>query len=330
MAKTLRKVPRLPRLPPSPVDFYRIFLWVERRMEEKVFPRNYEPTVVEVLEALSLTGDGRNMKVVGSASLRRIQYAGDYDANEVSKESIPVIAKKLGEVIRRLKKIPLLVIGDIKCGEWKGEAIRWTPKEMEDGGEALEDALRAGGRTKIDTMAVIGNRYVEIGCVYMYGENAEPPDENIVVKQLEESIEEELADKNYWKALKRYFSILRLTEKDEKKQDTLVNIFNSDLGRLYSVISDISILEYLLENNVGKAEIMGEEIAGFRARLANIWSLPEFIKAEPGFDKTLEKASEKPREALTMLKRLKGRLNGLLQDEAKIILSREVKLRGKK
>ena len=284
-------------------------------MEEKVFPRNYEPTVVEVLEALSLTGDGRNMKVVGSASLRRIQYAGDYDANEVSKESIPVIAKKLGEVIRRLKKIPLLVIGDIKCGEWKGEPIRWTPKEIEDGGEALEDALRTGGRTKIDTMAVIGNRYVEIGCVYMYGENAEPPDENVVVKQLEESIDEELADKNYWKALKRYFSILRLTEKDEKKQDTLVNIFNSDLGRLYSVISDISILEYLLENNVGKADIMGEEIAGFRARLANIWSLPEFIKAEPGFDKTLEKASEKPREALTMLKRLRGRLNGLLQDE---------------
>jgi hypothetical protein len=90
-------------------------------------------------------------------------------------------------------------------------------------------------------------------------------------------------------------------------------------------VSDISILEYLLENGAGRSDIMGREIAGFKARLSNIWSLPEFIKAEPGFDKTLDKAAEEPREALTMLKRLKGRLNGLLQEEALIILRKEVK-----
>jgi len=302
-------------------------------LDEKDFPRNYEPSVVEVLEALSLTGDGRNIKVIGSASLRRIQYAGDYDANEISRESIPVIAKRLGQVIRRLKKYPLLVIGDIKCGETQvGESvepIRWTPKEIEDGktskGITLEDALRTGGRTKIDTMAVIGTRYVEIGCVYLYGDRVKPPDEDDLVKELEKGMEEELLDGNYWKALKRYFSILRLTETKPKKMDILTNIFNSDLGRLYSVISDISVLEYLLENGAGRSEIMSREIAGFKARLSNIWSLPEFIEAEPGFDRTLDKASEKPRQALTMLRRLKGRLNGLLQSEAKIILRKEVK-----
>jgi len=294
-------------------------------LDEKEFPRNYEPTVVEVLEAMSLTGDGRNIRVIGSASLRRIQYAGDYDANEVSKESIPVIAKELGNVIKRLKKIPHLVIGDIKCGEWRGEPIRWTPKEIEKGGKTLEDALRTGGRTKIDTMAIIGERYVEIGCVYMYGDNVEPPDEDVLVKELELSMEEELGEGNYWKALKRYFSILRLTETKPKKVDILTNIFNSDLGRLYSVISDISVLEYLLETGTGKTDVIGREIASFRARLSNIWSLPEFIEAEPGFDRTLDKASEKPREALTMLRRLKGRLNGLLQEEAKDILSKEVR-----
>ena len=296
-------------------------------MEEKKFPRNYEPTVVDVLEAMSLTGTGRNIRVVGSASLRRIQYAGDYDAHDISRESIPTIAKQLGDVVRRLKKIPLLVIGDIKCGEWKGEPIRWTPSEIEEGGAALEDALHTEGKTKIDAIAVVsGGRYVEISCLYLYGDKVVPPDESVLVKELETAVQDELDAGNYWKALKRYFSILRLTEKNEKKQQRLVDIFNSDLGRLYTVISDIDVLEYLIENEKGRGDIMSREIAGFKARLSNIWSLPEFIKAEPGFDKTLDKASEKPRAALTMLRRLKGRLDSLLQEEAKDILYREVSL----
>lgn len=295
-------------------------------LEEKEFPRNYEPTVVEVLEAMSLTGDGANLRVIGSASLRRIQYAGDYDANEVSTKPMSWIAKALGDVIRRLKKIPLLVIGDIKCGEKNGEPIRWTPKEIESG-VGLEEALKTGGRTKIDTMAVVSTgRYVEIGCVYLYGAMAKPPDEQDLIKELEISVKEELADKNYWKALKRLFSIARLEDSKSAaaRVERLSNIFNSDLGRLYAVISDIGVLEYLIENRVGREDIMAAEIAGFRSRLSNIWTLPEFIKAEPGFDKSLEKAADAPREALTLLRRLKGRFMTILQSEAHGILRKEV------
>lgn len=295
-------------------------------MEEKEFPRNYEPSVVEVLEAMSLTGDGENIRVIGSASLRRIQYAGDYDANEVSKKPLDWIARALGGVIRRLKKIPLLVIGDIKCGEKNGEPIRWTPNEIEKG-VGLVEALATGGRTKIDTMAVVtSGRYVEIGCVYLYGEMAKPPNEKDLIKELEGAVEEELADKNYWKALKRLFSIARLedTKAAARRVERLSDIFNSDLGRLYAVVSDIGVLEYLIENRVGRESIMASELAGFKSRLSNIWTLPEFIKAEPGFDKSLDKAIESPRDALALLRRLKGRFTTILQSEAHDILRNEI------
>jgi hypothetical protein len=46
--------------------------------------------------------------------------------------------------------------------------------------------------------------------------------------------------------LKRLFSIARLVG-EEKRVERLTELFNSDLGRLYSVISDIASLEFLLE-----------------------------------------------------------------------------------
>lgn len=301
-------------------------------MDEKEFPENYQPSVVEVLKALSLTGDGKNIRVIGSASLRRIQYAGDYDANEVTDEHISVIAGQLGEVIRRLKKIPLLVIGDIKLGEKDGEPIRWTPGEIEKG-DGLEEALRTGGRAKIDTMAVVeSGRYVEIGCVYLYGRETKPPDEKDLQRDLEIDMEEQVKDKNYWKALKRLFSIARLTG-EMKRIERLTEIFNGDMGRLYSIISDIKVIEYLLDNttlSAAQKKVLEKEIEGFKYRISNIWDTPEFIKAEPGFIKTIDKAADAPAKALPVLRRLMGKFEAILQGEAKEYLYREVSSTGKK
>lgn len=298
---------------------------------EKDFPRNYDADVVDVLQALSLTGDGRNIKVIGSASLRSIQYAGDYDANEISRESRETIAKQLRQVIKRLKKIPLLVIGDIKCGEEHGVPIRWTPDEMAAGkkpGITLREALNLTGKTKIDTMAVVaGGRYVEIGCVYLFGDDVKPPDDDVLVQQLTEAMAEEERDGNYWKALKRLFSIARLTD-DKVRIDRLTPIFNSDLGRLYSVVSDVDILIKLLQDKKGNKAIIKQEVDGFRGRLSNIWRLPEFIKAEPGFDRSIERAVDEPQKMLPILSWLHARLYALLQSEARGILRKETK--GKK
>jgi len=297
-------------------------------MDEKKFPRNYSTSVVRVLEALSLTGDGKNIKVIGSASQRAIQFAGDYDANETTNMKPPALAEALARVIVRLKQIPKLVIGDIKCGEKNGEPLRWTPAQIIAGHRpdiGLETALELSGRTKIDTVAVVdGVRYVEISCVYQHGKTKEEPSVATLRRDLMTEIDEKIKDGDWWKALKRIFSIARI-EDDNKRIERLLPIFNSDLGRLYSVISDINILIFLLENKQGNKTVMAEEIDGFRARLSNIWSLPEFIKAEPGFDKSLEKASARPTASIAILKRIETKFNAILQAKARKILQAELK-----
>jgi hypothetical protein len=144
------------------------------------------------------------------------------------------------------------------------------------------------------------------------------------LENITQDIKSYLNDGNYWKALKRIFSIARLN--DEKRRiERLVPVFNGDLGRLYSVLSDIRILIYLLEEGRGSKAVIRAEIDGFRSRLSNIWSLPDFIKAEPTFDKDLMTAVESPGKTIQVLRRLEASFNKLLQNESKPIFKKEIR-----
>jgi hypothetical protein len=166
----------------------------------------------------------------------------------------------------------------------------------------------------------------------LYGRETKPPDEKDLQRDLEIDMEEQVKDKNYWKALKRLFSIARLTG-EMKRIERLTEIFNGDMGRLYSIISDIKVIEYLLDNttlSAAQKKVLEKEIEGFKYRISNIWDTPEFIKAEPGFIKTIDKAADAPAKALPVLRRLMGKFEAILQGEAKEYLYREVSSTGKK
>ena len=288
---------------------------------EKEFPRNYPTSVVDTLEAMSLS-DGKNMRVIGSASLRSIQFVGDYDANETITGSPDKVAKGLQGVIRRLQKMPDVIIGDIKCGGTMEEALRWTPAQIiagKNGHTSLSEAVAQEAMKKIDAVGLVGGRYVELSVVYLFPN--ESVDDKALASILKEEIKSQLAEKNYWKALKRYFSLNRLTNKS--KAESMVPIFNGDLGRLYSVITDIATLLYLLENKQGSTKTMRAVIDDFRARLANIWRLKAFIKKEPGFDKAIDEASQgSPQKMMTILRRLTEHFNEVLQKEASLLVKK--------
>ena len=99
---------------------------------QRTYPLNYPEEAVKVLKAMSFT-KGENIIIVGSASLRSQQYAGDYDANELVKvdyktdeEAVNALASEFKAIIRRLTPMKNVYIGDIKCGvieEWKAGSI---------------------------------------------------------------------------------------------------------------------------------------------------------------------------------------------------------------
>jgi len=286
---------------------------------EKEFPRHYQKSVVDILEAMSLD-KGDSMRVIGSASVRNIQFAGDYDANETIHGSPAQIATKIQQVIKRLKKIPGIAIGDIKMGGTIENPIRWTPEDILKGakdGTSLKDAVGSDAMRKIDVIGLVdGNRYTELSVVYQYPEEVLGGES--FVNELKAEVKAKLKDKDYWKGLKRYYSIQRLLN-HSKNIERMTPIFNGDLGRLYSVISDIEIIDYLLEHKQGDTAQIKEQIDGFKSRLANIWTLPEFLQAEPGFYRTMDNALRSissTKKARRLLKRLSGRLRAILQSES--------------
>jgi hypothetical protein len=289
--------------------------------DEKEFPRNYPSSVVDILEAMSLSG-GKGMRVIGSASLRSIQFVGDYDANETIQGSPEKVAKGLQGVVRKLQKLPDVIIGDIKCGGTMDEPLRWTPAQIiagKNGHTTLTEAVSQDAMKKIDAVGLVGGRYVELSVVYLFPR--ESLDNKALAGILKEEIKAQLAEKNYWKAMKRFFSLNRLT--NLKKAESMVPIFNGDMGRLYSVITDIATLLYLLENKQGSTEKMRAVIDDFRARLANIWRLKAFIKKEPGFDKAIDDASQgSPQEMMKILRRLAEHFNEVLQAEASLLVKK--------
>jgi len=284
---------------------------------EKEFPRNYPQTVADVLEAMSLS-KGKNLMVIGSGSLRNILYAGDYDSNENLKNLSPAqVAKGLKAVIRRLRKLKNVVVGDIKLGGTMADAIHWSPGEIIQG--KLEPYIEQEARRKIDAVAFINGRYVELSTVYNYP--SEIADNKQYIKELEADMAEQVREGNYWKALKRLFSIRRITA--PKKAEAMIPLFNSELGLLYSVISDIEVLLYLMDLHKGNPELIKEEVQGFKGRLALIWQMPEFIKKEPGFDAALDKAATHPDDAVKILTHLSKSFRDILQARAKPIFGRE-------
>ena len=331
--------------------------------QHREFPQNYSPDVVDILRAMSFT-DGNGLYVVGSAGLRSQQYIADYDAIEIVKldydnkqEALDILASAFQDIIKTLRSMKNVMIGDIKGGEieeWRvfpekagvysgkiegynatalrsrvddlkkakvltpaiakeymvllkdspsineflvardtirPHIIRWTPAEVLrgfvdiPGGKTftLQDAFSSRGITKLDVIGwVHGNVFRDFSVIYNFYDMGIRlnPHPIYVTQSLEEDIEIYKNEGNPFKALKRKFALAKW-KKDTATMEKLQPILNGDLGRIYSLRSDIETLLYLLEHSKGDMGNIHFEVEQFRERLANIWSIPDFLFVEP-------------------------------------------------
>lgn len=185
---------------------------------------------------------------------------------------------------------------------FKYHIVRWTAKELIAGEKKLADGRRytvaeginSPSLTKIDIVGLVGQRYTEFSCIYIFENNGK------VLNGLEISPQNDIRESlcyyksvgNYFKVAKRMFSLARLKE-DKLTITKLNDILNSDLGRLYSIISDANTLLFLLENSeVIPSEKVAAELEGFRTRLGSIYTIQP-VESE-GILKQLVSASKLP------------------------------------
>jgi hypothetical protein len=180
----------------------------------------------------------------------------------------------------------------------KFNVVRWTPTDVLNGyctlrdgrSYTLEEAFSSPSVTKLDVVALVQNsRFTDFSCLYTF-KNKKKVLNNVKVdslKEIKENLMYYLQEGNYFKVAKRMFSIAK-QKKDMKTIEKLNDILNSDLGRLYSLVSDANTILYLLENekNIPFAKIK-YEINQFRNRIANIYSISAFERKQPTILETI-------------------------------------------
>lgn len=176
--------------------------------------------------------------------------------------------------------------------------LRWKPEDIKRGyvilpnshRVSLLEAINTNAISKLDVIAFLGDRYVEITMMYEFHINDKiinPPSKDLEAS-IKEDILKNLINKQYFKMSKRIFSLARLKKYNNEVLD-LSKMFNSDLGRLYSVCSDIKTLLFLLENvHLISKDRIKHEIDQFKTRLSNIHTLPKWYDERPKIYKILD------------------------------------------
>ena len=72
--------------------------------------------------------------------------------------------------------------------------------------------------------------------------------ESDIVKSLKDEITISKSEKEYYKVLKRSFSLLNITNPNDSRIGTLLKFFNSGFGALYKMMSNLQTIKILLDN----------------------------------------------------------------------------------
>lgn len=172
----------------------------------------------------------------------------------------------------------------------KFHIVRWKVSEIERGYTilrdgrrySLEEGIHSPALTKLDAYSFIFGRYVEFAFIYDFYNNKNwlNPLKLNITQSLKNSLVYYKESGNYFKALKRKYSLAKLTNR-KKLMKTLAPILNSDLGIANQIIGDINTITEMI--NLGlkpNKKLLDVEIDNFINRLANVYSLKDYLKEE--------------------------------------------------
>jgi len=225
-------------------------------------PDEFKQSIQHVFDILAIRG---KFNIIGSASNQDILYYSDFDLSTFEKVSLESIKKIFQDKFKEALKDPTIFITDFKCGEIDGEPVRWNKTNIKTGSQivdgkriTLEECLLMPSTIKMDIVALIDGDFVEFSDNYYLSVNGvknysdEEVSKNVLLKELEKSAKEYYDEPNYFKYLKRVFSIKTMKNQSTTK---LVDFFNSQVGLLNKSKTDLETLILVLENKFRKVKL---------------------------------------------------------------------------
>ena len=296
---------------PSPQSVADLHFTGEGRKRQ---PEEFKKSIQDVFDLLAVRG---NYNIIGSAPKEELLYYSDFDLSTYQKVSLQSIKKIFQNKFKEAEKDPTIFITDFKCGEVNGEPVRWDKKnikteiQMVDGKKiTLDECLLMPSTIKMDIIALIDgeftefsdNYYLTIDGVKNYDEQKKVS-KNDILEELETSAKEYYDEPNYFKYLKRVFSIKTIQGKSTKK---LVDFFNSQVGILNKSKTDLETLILVLENNFRKPKL--EDICNnIQIIKQNITGVSE-VELKPTLYKDLDKICSYKNQT-SVIKNLKEVIN---------------------
>lgn len=238
-------------------------------------------------------GEIKEWKVI-DGDIHRGEVVGyDYETShtkliELYKSGI-ITKPELLESLDVLKRNPTMVEFLIMEKTIRFHIIRWKPENILDGfvilqngmKYKLESAITSPSIIKIDVVALVQNsRYTDFSNIFQFVWNDRILNEMDLdpKHEIKKNIVLYNADNEYFKLAKRMFAIFKMKQ-NNKMLGELTELFNSDLGRLYSIISDLGTIQFLIENyKYLPIERIRFELDQLRGRLSNVYTLKDVSK----------------------------------------------------
>ena len=220
----------------------------------------------ELIRKFNFLAVSKDYNMIGSASLKNILYASDYDLNNIVRlhgnHSLTELKQKFQQKFRDAERDVNMYIPDFKLGEWQGQPLRWSKVDIKNGYKTIsgvkipfEDCVLQKAVFKLDLTYYINGEFTDLSEFYMIdldGKlNFDPKDLEpaVLKKRLAKDAIHYYDEKNYLKCLKRLFAIQRLEKKPDLK---LIDFLNSNVGLANQQKGNLDIIRILLEQDFRK------------------------------------------------------------------------------
>lgn len=281
----------------------------------------------EVAEWRVVDGDVRRGHVVGFSADDSRKKIDELVAIGVLSETEGADARKIVKTAPSVEEFLLME------KELRPHIVRWSVRDvlrgymyLRDGRRfTLADGIQTNALTKIDAVALVDKtRFTDFSCIYSFvwkkqvlnAVKMDPPHE------LRKNIVALYEAGQYYKMAKRMFSLMKGERGSTALIGALTEMFNSDLGRLYSIIADMGTLLFLLENeSVLPLKKVQYEIGMFRKRMGNIFET-DAVNTKRTLSDLLGLETASRAGMARGLKALEERLTGVLNAEASKVLRR--------
>lgn len=274
-------------------------------MERKI--EDYNNALRDVMNLMSIT---RKYKVIGSANLRTSEFIQDYDIDGMFKTKgneekiLDSLTARFKCIFSDAHKNPALYITDFKCGydpsypeDDDRFKLRWDKQDIKNGYKILgngekklfRDCLMEKVRMKLDMIYLLNGEFVELSEIYRLNINGRKNyDDSNIEKELKQEIEKYKKEGNYYKMLKRKFSLLKWKGKNTEKY---IEIFNGQEGLLNNLINQLKIIQNICLQTFRKPKL--HEIRGnlqtIKQELSSVYEI--YL---PNFSEKIDNICKKP------------------------------------